>query len=112
MICIRLALEQKEENINGINKISPEAAGYRCYGNPVPDRVRSSVCSWRKAGADADHGNDAAEISALFAAYMYINASFEPGQKVKQSYTKCTSITLNKTLKQKYNPDFKAAIQP
>mgnify|MGYP000818851168 CR=1 FL=1 len=50
---------------------------------------------------------DAAEISALFAAYMYINASFEPGQKVKQSYTKCTSITLNKTLKQKYNPDFK-----
>ena len=55
---------------------------------------------------------DAAEISALFAAYMYINASFEPGQKVKQSYTKCTSITLNKTLKQKYNPDFKAAIQP
>ena len=57
MICIRLALEQKEENINGINKISPEAAGYRGHGNPVPDRVRSSVCSWRKAGADADHGN-------------------------------------------------------
>lgn len=55
---------------------------------------------------------DAAEISALFAAYMYINASFEPGQKVKQSYTKCTSITLNKTLKQKYNPDFKETIQP
>ena len=55
---------------------------------------------------------DAAEISALFAAYMYINASFEPGQKVKQSYAKCTSITLNKTLKQKYNPDFKETIQP
>lgn len=55
---------------------------------------------------------DAAEISALFAAYMYINASFEPGQKVKQSYTKCTSITLNKTPKQKYNPDFKETIQP
>lgn len=55
---------------------------------------------------------DAAEISALFVAYMYINANFNPGQKVKKSYTKYNSITLNKTLKQKYNPDFKAAIQP
>lgn len=55
---------------------------------------------------------DSAKISALFAAYMYINANFDPGQKAVKSYVKYTSITLNKSLKQKYNPDFKDTIQP
>lgn len=54
----------------------------------------------------------AAEIAVLFAAYMYINANFKPGEKATKSYVKYTSITTNKTLKSKYNPDFVKRIQP
>lgn len=54
----------------------------------------------------------AAEVAVLFTAYMYMNANFKPGEKVTKSYVKCTSITTNKTLKSKYNPDFVKGIQP
>ena len=54
----------------------------------------------------------AAEVAVLFVAYMYINANFKPGEKATKSYVKYTSITTNKTLKSKYNPDFVKRIQP
>lgn len=53
-----------------------------------------------------------AEIAVLFGAYMYINANFKPGEKATKSYVKYTSVTTNKTLKEKYNPDFVKMIQP
>lgn len=45
-------------------------------------------------------------ISILFACYMYINAGFKPGIKVKESVVKYYNKTTNKELNSKYNPDW------
>lgn len=55
---------------------------------------------------------NSAEIAVLFSAYMYINANFKPGEKATRSHVKYTSVTTNKTLKEKYHPDFVGKIQP
>ena len=45
-------------------------------------------------------------ISILFACYMYINACFKPGTKIKESVNRYYSKTTNKELNSKYNPDW------
>ncbi|MGN9106673.1 hypothetical protein ACTM90_10000 [Oliverpabstia intestinalis] len=54
----------------------------------------------------------AAKLAVLFSLYTYINVFFKPGEKVTKSYTKYMSVTTNKALKEKYNPDFVKTIQP
>lgn len=53
---------------------------------------------------------DAGLISVLFCMYMYVNAAYKPGVKVTQSKVNSVSLTTNKLLKGKYDPDFKSRI--
>lgn len=53
----------------------------------------------------------AAEVSVLFACYMYTNAFYVPGKKVTSSVSKTVSISTNKELKAKYDSKFKKRIQ-
>lgn len=46
------------------------------------------------------------EIAVLFAIYMYINAVYNPGEKVISSTVKVVSTTTNKLLLEKYNSNF------
>lgn len=50
-------------------------------------------------------------IAYLFCNYMYTLACYEPGVQTKQSCAKYVSVTKNKTLLQKYNPNFIYQIQ-
>ena len=48
----------------------------------------------------------ASQIAILFCIYMYINVGYKSGEKVISSKVKVVSITTNKLLKEKYNPEF------
>lgn len=52
-------------------------------------------------------GEESAWIALLFCLYMYVNACYEPGKKVRKSVEKFISVTTNETLLQKYDPHFK-----
>ena len=54
----------------------------------------------------------AAVVAVLFSLYSYVNVFYKPGEKVTKSYARYMSVTTNKTLKEKYNPDFVCNIQP
>lgn len=45
-------------------------------------------------------------ISVLFCLYMYVIAGYKPGVKMSNSKVANRSVTTNKTLKGKYNPEF------
>lgn len=47
-----------------------------------------------------------AMIAILFCCYMYILTRYEPGVQAKQSDAKYISVTKEKDLLKKYNPDF------
>ena len=68
-----------------------------------PAEVRDDLHNYTIYAIDSD----AAELSVLLVAYMYVNANYKPGEKVTKSYVKCYSITKNKTLLSKYDPEFK-----
>ena len=48
----------------------------------------------------------ASNIAIFFVIYMYINAGFKPGEKFVSSTVRVVSVTTNKLLKEKYNPEF------
>lgn len=54
----------------------------------------------------------AAVLAVLFSLYSYVNVFYKPGEKVSKSYARYMSVTTNKALKEKYNPDFEGSIQP
>ena len=68
-----------------------------------PGEIRDDMHNYTIYAIDSD----AAELSVLLVAYMYVNANYKPGEKVTKSYVKCYSITKNKTLLSKYDPEFK-----
>ena len=53
------------------------------------------------------HDRQGAEIAVLFGLYIDITAAANRGTAVTESVRKVYSITTNKELKSKYNPDFK-----
>lgn len=52
----------------------------------------------------------AAFVAVLFISYMYVNAYYKAGQKVHTSVSKAVTISTNKDLKKKYNPEFEKRI--
>jgi len=50
---------------------------------------------------------ESAVIAVLFCCYMFVNACYKPGTKITSSVEKVISTTKNKTLLDKYNPQFK-----
>lgn len=53
----------------------------------------------------------ASKIAIFFTIYMYVNASFKPGEKIVSSTVKVVSVTTNKLLKEKYNSEFTKYIE-
>lgn len=53
---------------------------------------------------------NSAKIAVMFCAYFYISGAYSPGEKVTSSKVKTVSVTTNKLLKEKYNPEFTADI--
>ena len=68
-----------------------------------PGEIRDDMHNYTIYAIDSD----AAELSVLLVAYMYVNANYKPGEKVTKSYVKCYSVTKSKTLLSKYDPEFK-----
>lgn len=54
---------------------------------------------------------ESAKIAVIFALYNYTLGPYNSGEKAVQSVRKTTVITTNKTLKAKYNPNFKSFIE-
>lgn len=52
-----------------------------------------------------------AMISAMLCAYLYVSGPYTPGEKVTRSVVKSSTVTTNKLLKAKYNPDFVSGIE-
>lgn len=53
---------------------------------------------------------NAAFTTVLFCMYMYVNACYKPGKRAALSEVKTVSVTTDRFLKEKYNPDFRERI--
>ena len=82
-----------DKQIGQINKASEVHNGLHCYD--------IYVVNWQ-----------AAVVAVLFSLYSYVTVFYKPCEKVTKSYERYMSVTTNKTLKEKYNPDFVGSIQP
>ena len=52
--------------------------------------------------------DQAAFVSILMCCYMYVRGCYRPGEKPTASTATYVTVTTNKSLKAKYNPDFKS----
>lgn len=50
--------------------------------------------------------DDLVDVVVWLCAYLYVTGMYTPGEKIIHGKTKTVSITTNKVLKEKYNPEF------